>query len=142
MVNRTRDFAATVERWVTDNEKILRSVARQSIDDAVHIAQLPKEKGGNMPVDTGFLRSSGIASLNGWASGPSEKPDGATKDSIKWTNESVITTLVNLQPGDTFYFGWTAVYALRQETYNGFMETTAQKWQSIVNANIGKLKNG
>lgn len=135
-------FAADVEQWVKDSEAAMLGVMRASIDDAVQMSQTPKARGGHMPVDTGFLRSTGLGSLNGWPSGPSDKPEGAAKGSFKWDGKAVTATLAAMSPGDTFHFGWTAVYALRQETYNGFVGTTAQKWQSIVNANIRKLKNG
>lgn len=131
-------FAADVEKWVLETEGVMINVMRQSIDDAVNLSQTPKARGGHMPIDTGFLRSTGLGSLNGWPNGPDEKVKG---QKYSWDGDSVTTTLAAMQPGDTFYFGWTAVYALRQEGYNGFMETTAQKWQSIVNTNVGKLRN-
>lgn len=131
-------FAADVEAWVLKSEEIMLNVVKQSIDDAVHMAQTPKAQGGHMPVDTGFLRSSGLGSLNGWPSGPSDKVAG---ERYNWTGDAITTTLAKMQPGDTFYFGWTAVYALRQETYNGFVGTTAQKWQNIVNMNVRKLSD-
>lgn len=132
-------FAADVEAWVRESEEVMVNVMRASINDAVVMSQKPRGQGGKMPVDTGFLRSSGLGSLNGWPSGPDERPGNGP---FAWDGESITTTLAGMTVGDTFYFGWTAVYALRQETYNGFMETTQQKWQSIVNVNIGKLKRG
>lgn len=137
-----KTFAADVEDWVKNTEGVLLNVMRQSIDDAVVEMQTPKSAGGRMPVDTGFLRSSGAPSLNGWPSGPSDKPADAAPNSYGWDREGITTVLAEMKPGDTFHFGWTAVYALKQETYNGFLETTAQKWQGIVDANVRKLKNG
>lgn len=135
-------FAADVADWVRETEGVLLNVIRESVDEAVHEMQIPKSEGGRMPVDTGFLRSSGMSSLNGWPSGPDDKPDDALPNSYKWDGESVSVTLSNFNLGDTFYFGWTAVYALKQETYNGFLGATAQNWQSIVDANVARLKDG
>ena len=94
-----------------------------------------------MPVDTGFLRSSARGALGSWPSGPSDKPDDAAPGSFTWDGDSVTTVLATMEPGDVFYFGWTAVYALKQEVYNGFMEGTLQNWQGIVDANVRRLSD-
>lgn len=139
---RHSNFSAEIEAWVKESQQKMQAVVRGSINDAVDMAQMPKARGGHMPVDTGFLRSSGRGSLNGWPNGPSEKPDDAKPGQFQWDGEAVTTVLAAMEPGETFYFGWTAVYALRQEVYNGFLETTQQKWQQIVDVNVGKLSNG
>lgn len=134
-------FAANVEDWVNEVEGLTLLVLRESIDETVNTMQTPKAEGGRMPVDTGFLRSTGLSSLNGWPSGPDDKPADAALNSYNWDGESVTTTLADMKQGDTFYFGWTAVYALKQEVYNGFLDTAAQNWQAVVDANVRKLRD-
>lgn len=48
-------------------------------------------------------------------------------------------TLIKMKIGDTFFFGWTAIYAKRQEVYNGFMESAIMNWQNIVNNQVRRL---
>jgi hypothetical protein len=134
-------FAANVEDWVSEVEGLTLLVLKESIDETVNTMQVPKPDGGRMPVKTGFLRSTGLSSLNGWPSGPDDKPKDAAPNSFDWDGESVTTTLDDMKQGDTFYFGWTAVYALKQEVYNGFLDTAAQNWQTTVDANVRKLRD-
>lgn len=138
----TKTFEAQVADWVTRTSEALTAVARQSIQDVINEASLTKGKGGKMPIDTGFLRASGRSSLTGWPSGPDENPEKLpypSEDNYSLTG-TIQADLAALDLGDTFYFGWTAVYALRQEMYNGFMGSALQNWQSIVDDNVIELR--
>jgi len=138
----TKTFEAQVDDWVSRCSEALTAVARQSIQDVINEASLTKGKGGKMPIDTGFLRASGRSSLTGWPSGPSENPEKLpypSDDKYSMTG-TIQADLATMELGDTFYFGWTAVYALQQETYNGFLGSALQNWQSIVDDNVIELR--
>lgn len=141
------DFNATIDRIVAKTQENMLAVVKNSIQEVVQDAQTPRDKGGKMPVDTGFLRFSATAALNHLPSGetlgrdrlPGEEgvlPDYAVSD-----DASCITdTLVKMKIGDIFYFGWTAIYARRQEIYNGFMESAVMNWQRIVDNQVRRLQ--
>lgn len=133
-------FAADVEDWVRETNERVEAVMRASLNDVVENAQTPVAKGGRMRVDTGFLRASGRASLDGWPSGPSEKPADALPNSFTWDGETIIAVLAKLKVGDTFFFGWTANYAEYRELYDGFLEAALQNWARIVAFNTDTLR--
>lgn len=125
-------FAADVEDWVKETEARMLTVAQTAIQDLTINANTPVREGGRMRIDTGFLWHSGLASLNGMPSGPSEKPANAQPNSFAWDGEAVTAVILNLKLGDTFYFGWTANYAQYRELYDGFMEASLQNWPRYV----------
>jgi len=119
---------ADMDKWIRRSQVRIDAVVKQSAQDLVNTAQTPRAKGGNMPVDTGFLRNSGMASLTGMPSGTGS------------TESQVTLTIYRAKPGDTIYFGWTANYAKYMERRYAFMRLAAQQWQDIVNRNARKLK--
>lgn len=145
-----RNYSATttVEDFIRTSEKRMRRLAQQSIQDVINDAQLAVGKGGRMRVDTGFLRASGQASLNGMPTGPVRGDKEATKhqydDGNKPLDPSVTLTLGDgadgFQLGATIYFGWTANYARIREAYDGFLEGAVQKWQQFVAKNTEEIR--
>ena len=133
-------FTADVEDWVRETNERMEAVMRASLNDVVENAQTPVARGGRMRVDTGFLRASGRASLDGWPSGPDVKPPTAGPNSFSYNGEAVVATLSKLKIGDTFYFGWTANYARYRELYDGFLEAAMQNWARIVAFNADTLR--
>ena len=109
---------------------------RQSLQDVVDDAQTPVAKGGRMRVDTGFLRASGMASLNGMPNGPSTNPGNG---SFAWNDNQLALVLGQMKLGATFHFGWTANYAKYREAYDGFLAVAAQKWPQIVEKNAREI---
>ena len=96
-----------------------------------------------MRVDTGFLRASGQASLNGAPTGPGRPSKGATAgqfgDGSK-NDPQIEATIGKLKFGATLYFGWTANYARYREAYDGFLISALQNWQQTVNGVIAEAK--
>lgn len=133
-------FTADIEDFVKETDERMIAVTRSSIQDLVLNMQEPRGKGGRMPVDTGFLRNSGAASLAGMPIGPHEKPADAKPGQFKWEDDRLVGVLSRLKAGDTFWFGWTANYARHQELYNGFMEAAIQQWGRIVAFNTDTLR--
>lgn len=132
------DFTTQIDRFVVDTEQKLMSVVKLSLTDLTRQANtLKTEPGGRVPVITGFLWSSAAAAIN-------IRPIGEVKGDrnlvYTYNADQVESTIARLQMGDSFYFGWTAVYARVQEVRNGFLEGAVMKWQSFVDKAVSKLK--
>lgn len=137
-------FKAEVDKWIAQTEENLIEVTRYAVGDLINEAQTPRgEKGGKMPVDTGFLRASGLSNLNSLPAGPSQKvlttplaypsPDDYT------VTGKVTVDLARLTINDKFYFGWTAEYANAMEVRYGFVGSAVQNWQSHVTKRAEEL---
>lgn len=128
-----KSFAQQVAEMVENQKKVLEGVVKDAIQDTVHDAQLQGPsvanpsggKGGSMPVDSGYLRASGGASLSGYPSGGAAKVAGVTYN----YNENDINVVISqLKLGDSFFFGWTAEYALVQNYRYGFRDKAVQNF--------------
>lgn len=95
-----------------------------------------------MRVDTGFLRASGQASLNGMPTGPvrGDSTDKHHYDNGEKVSPTVTLNLGELKLGSTLFFGWTANYAIYREAYDGFLEGATQNWQKIVNTVTDEIR--
>lgn len=144
---RNYDITSDIDRIVADTENRMILVLRDAVSNIIDDAQKPVAKGGKMRVDTGFLRSSGVAELNkipsGLGRGRARKP-GEIGVLPEYTYDEskgpVNVVLARLKVGDTFFFGWTANYAKYREAYDGFLETALQNWQSHVDKAVEKLR--
>lgn len=128
-----RKFVADVERFANlTADKMLR-VAKQSIQDTVRAAQTPVAQGGDMPVDTGYLRNSLVTEVRGATVGSG--------------GDSYVLGLSTLQLGDPFSVAWAADYAIPRHYAVGvgqggglWRDKAAQKWSGFVNANAARVK--
>lgn len=132
-----RDLKTQMDKIVVRTEKRMLLVVQGACQELIMDAQTPVGKGGKMrspvPGSTGFLRSSGVASVNVAPRGPSR---GDRKGRYTWDGDAVFGVVARLKMGDVLYFGWTARYAKYREAYDGFLELALQKWQSFVDAEI------
>ena len=122
-------FAAQVSRFVRQTEARMDTVVKESAQRVISIAQTPRSEGGRMPVVTGFLRNTGSVAVNVVPSGPARNQ---SSDAGEWDIGDTQLTIANARPGDTIYFGWSAIYARRMEEKYGFVEAVAMQWPSIV----------
>jgi hypothetical protein len=138
-------FSATVNAWTRKSRKRMLVVFQQSTQDVIKVMQTPVAKGGNMPVDTGFLRSSLQTAVNTAPAGQTNKPIGDGKYTISETQYTL--TINGSKLGDTIYAVYLAKYAAAQEygtkfmSGHGFVRLAAMQWQSIVRDNVGKAQN-
>jgi len=108
------------------------AIFRESAQALMEEANTQEGEGGKMPVDTGFLRNSSAASVDGMPSDAAGEP---------------ALVFAALELGQTVWAGWTAVYALRMEhgfygedslgrlyaqSGKGFARAAAQNWTFIV----------
>lgn len=144
---RNYSFQADVDKIVVNTEKRMLMVMKQSLINTINEMQTPVKKGGKMRVDTGFLRASGQASLNGMPTGPEMKPKDATAGQFddgntEYTKKFPVVEAVigKMQFGSVLFFGWTARYASYREAYDGFMYSAIQNWQKTVDTVVAEAK--
>lgn len=126
------NFEAQVAQWVRDTEGALDAVFHESTQRVVDKMQTPRGQGGNMPVDTGYLWHSLVASTSTM---PQIRPDGkgALGATYSYDSSAVGAVIATAQLGDKIYCGYTAVYAAFVN-YKGalFVEQAVQQWPAIV----------
>lgn len=130
----------TFSQWTTKTEKRMELIAKESIQRVIEESQKPVAKGGNMRVDTGFLRNSGVAQIGGLPSGPNKNPFKDPNSAPVWDNSSAAVTINRLKLGQTLFFGWTANYAIHRENQDAFVRRAVQNWQQIVNEVTAEAK--
>ncbi len=120
-----KTFAADVRKWVQKSERRATAVFQEAAQRVIAEAQTVQGAGGKLPIDTGFLRASGQASLTGWPTGPSRQDEqpGAFDYTL---------VIAGAKIGSVIYWGWTAEYAPFMEERYGFSRSAAQNWQNIV----------
>ena len=140
------NFAAQLSAFAAATKERTTAVFRESAERVVEEMQTPVGAGGNMPVDTGFLR----ASLQASTTAPipinsSAQPDEGSTHAY---NAGPITlTIAGADLGETIYVTYTANYARDQEYgSNGregraFVRSAAQRWPTIVTAVCGDLQS-
>lgn len=125
-------FTAEIDAFAKKSARIVELIFKASAQDVFEVAQSPKAQGGNMPVDTGFLRNSLLSSLNG---------QGGTKGP-----EGYVLAIAGAKLGDAVEGGWTANYSRHIEYGTSrmagsfFALRAAQQWQAIVSKNAEKAK--
>lgn len=132
-------FSAQVSDWVKDTDKALTMVYRTAIDDMFDEIIRTKPDGGMLPIDTGNLRRSFLASTS---SIPSLRPDVTDFPTVD--NSLVIA---GVEYGETVYAGFQAAYAARQnygftgqdslgrsynQAGNYFFDINVEKWPQFV----------
>lgn len=134
-------FTAQVKDWTKRTEKAQEHIFKSATQRLVDAMLLSRERGGNMPVVTGNLYRSLLASTSAMPSvraGVQEFPDNSGQ---------VAMTINSANLGDTIYLGFQAAYARRVNygfvgtdslgrTYNqsgsNFVGLAAQRWQEFV----------
>ena len=113
---------ANLDQWALKSAGRMEAVAKQAIQDMTDDIQRPRASGGRMPVDTGFLRNSAGATL-----------DGANLGSLEGS-------LIRMQLGDAYTFGWGANYARFMNNRYGFLDLPVQDWSRYVFQAVQKVK--
>lgn len=143
-------FAAEVREAVERRKRAQLAIYQEAVQRVINIAQNPVGDGGNMPVDTGFLRASIVANLTGDippATKPTLTKDGKAAPVAGYTGAEVNLVIQGATLDKPITVAWTAVYAARVEfgfvgqdslgrTFNqkgrAFLRLAAQNWPDIV----------
>lgn len=137
-------FTAQVSEQVAGAKALMLAVRNEAVQRTIEIAQTPVAKGGNMPVDTGFLRASGVATT-GAVPGPGAAEPVEGK-SYTWDTGAVALVIAGADLQDIITFAYTANYARPQE-YGArgrqgrrFVGLAAQQWQRTVSEVVTEAK--
>lgn len=133
-------FGATVSAWVAEKKTRMVAVRNESVQRTIEIAQTPRGKGGNLRVDTGFLRASLMFAAGdaNFTLRENPKPD-APKGSLDSYNPGQLTLILAGTPlGKPIVAVWTANYArpreygARGQAGDRWVGLAAQQWLRIV----------
>lgn len=132
-------FAAQVSEWCQQVEGAAEAVFQTAAQTVANEVRTAVAEGGRMPVKTGNLRRSLMASTSAM---PTIKPEQTT-----FSDSGLELVIAGAELGSTVYLGFQAAYAARREfgfvgedslgrLYNetgmGFVSATAQRWPQIV----------
>lgn len=135
-------FSAAVDDWTRETKGRMEAVFKQASSDVIEEMQKPVGGGGNMPVDTGFLRASLVVGINTDLPPANRKnPGGGVAPP-----QAVDLAIAGAEIGDTIVAGYTANYAgyvnygTSRAAPRQFVEKAAQQWQAIVSKVISRLR--
>lgn len=127
-------FTAQIEAWAAKVEGALEAIFRESVQELVSQMQ------ALVPVDTGFLRASLVAST-------SQMPRLTTPQGGALPEAGQIElVIISADIGDTIYLGYTANYGAyvhygaQGRPPRPWVDMVAQRWQSIVDAKAAEIK--
>lgn len=130
-------FEAAVSTWVKKAKWRQEAVFKESAQRVIETAQEPVSEGGNMPTQTGYLRSSGRATLGEPAFPVTFNPGGT----FAGGNEQFTAVIAGATINSTISFIYTANYAVFVEARRGFVKLAVQQWNQIVAKTCNDLKD-
>jgi hypothetical protein len=108
----------------------MKAVRDESIQRLVDEISTPVGEGGNMPVETGFMRASLVAARGDVQLTKVEKPKGDA--TYSYSAGQVGLVLAETPMGETVTIGWTASYAEYVNYKRQFLGLGFQRWPQIV----------
>jgi len=138
-----KSFSAQVDAWVLQTKQRQEAVFKESSQRVIEEMQKPVAAGGNMPVDTGFLRASMLTTLGAPATQIKFNPGSGV---FNYTGTETVLTIARAEVGDAIYAVYTANYAsyveygTRGRAGRGFVRLAAQRWKSIVAEVVNEAK--
>ena len=123
-------FASDLDAWVRKSEARMLAVSQEAAQTLAREANRPRDKGGRMPVDTGFLSNSLQGELRQIPRGPADPPKGFNRPD--WDSSPVVLAINRMQLGDDLYLGYTARYARAMEARYAFVRMASQNWPQYV----------
>ena len=138
-------FSASVGAWILKSKRRTDYVFLQSVQDVIDVMQKPVGAGGNMPVDTGFLRAS-LDVKNGSMPTGFKTKTKYEAGSYVLNDVAYTLTISKAHAGDILYAVYLANYAWFQEYgsqgRNGraFVRLAAMQWKRIVSDNVRKAQ--
>jgi len=138
------EYLAKVNADVVNTKARMLAVRNASVQDLIEVMQTPRGAGGNMRIDTGFLRASLKAVIGSANFTITDRPDDQAKYSFDMG--SITLVIAGAEINDAIEAVYTASYARPREYgargYPGdrFVALAAQQWQQVVEANVAKLK--
>ncbi|WP_416066105.1 hypothetical protein ACK9YZ_07060 [Rhizobium sp. ZK1] len=141
-------FAAQVSEWAKAELEREEAVFHEAARTVANEVRTPVAEGGRMPLKTGNLRRSLMAST---ADMPTIR-----EDKTEFQDSGIELVIAGSQLGETIFLGFQAAYAARMNygfvgtdalgrTYNqtgfGFVDAVAQRWPQIVTQAEAQVRN-
>ncbi|QIG67256.1 hypothetical protein EVB37_020 [Rhizobium phage RHph_TM3_3_3] len=139
MATENLSFAAQVSEWAKGEMERAEAVFQTAAQTVANEVRTSVNEGGRMPVRTGNLRRSLMAST-------SDMPR-IQEDKTTFTDSGIEMIIAGAELGETVFLGFQAAYAARMNygfvgtdsrsrVYNqtgyGFVDAVAQRWPQIV----------
>lgn len=138
-------FADQIGAWADETEARTTAVYRRSVEMLGEEMTKTKPQGGRVPIDTGNLSRSVLASTAAMPK-TSETPAAGS---------NVGAVAATLRTDQTVWIGWTSIYSWRQnygfvgadslgrvynQAGNYFLEGAISEWQNIVNRAAAEIQ--
>ena len=123
-------FSDQIKNRTEAYSRRIRAASRKAIELTVNDMMTLRSQGGRLRLDTGFLANSAGAGVGQIPTGPRESPGGTITTQL--TGLPLAVALLQWQPGQTFYWGFTSNYARYRESEDGFVRGAAEKWPRFV----------
>lgn len=141
-------FAATISEWGRAEMDRAEAIFQDAAQTVANEVRTTVNEGGRLPIDTGNLRRSLMAST---AEMPMVKPEQEV-----FAESGIEMVIAGAELGGTIYLGFQAAYAARMNygfvgtdslgrVYNqagfGFVDAVAQRWPQIVAASEVRIRS-
>ncbi|RZJ47425.1 MAG: HK97 gp10 family phage protein [Brevundimonas sp.] len=129
-------FSAQVSGWVRETKERREAVHKGSAQEIVSIMQTPRGGGGNLRVDTGFLRASLVAITGTALPAQTIKPDGG--EAFSYDGAQINLVIAGADISQPLTFVYTANYArpreygARGQPADRWVALAAQQWPQVV----------
>ena len=139
-------FAETIGKWASQTPERVGAVHKRALEKLAMEMTRTKAEGGNVPVDTGNLYRSLLASTTGMPK-TAEAP---------FAGSNVPSVIATLRINDTLWLGFQAKYARRRnygfvgadsrgrvynESGDHFVERAVAVWPEIVSDAVQEIRN-
>lgn len=137
-------FSAQVSAWVKEAKARQVAVYKGSAQEVVSIMQTSRAEGGNLRIDTGFLRASLTANTTGVMSPVTYKPKGI--DRFPYDAGPINLVIIGADIKDPITVVYTANYArpreygARGQTGDRWVALAAQQWPQVVAQQCAKVQ--
>jgi len=119
-------FSKDVKSFTQQYRRRMNFIAKTATQEMMIDANIPWYQGGRQRVDTGFLRSSVVASTNG-------PPQGPTEGNGPIARNALAVALLQWSPAtQVFWAGWSASYATIVNLRYGYRDGAVEKWSMFV----------
>jgi len=131
-------FEQQVLAWQRKAEAAMTATLKEAAQELTEQANASRFKGGNTPIDTGFLRNSFNGAVNSIPSGRGTAPKGYKN--TDFDAGPALLAINSVKIGDRLVLGWTANYAIYMEARYSFMRRAAQNWDTIAAQSARKVR--
>lgn len=129
-------FTAQISEQVRKAKGAMLAVRNESVQRVIEIAQTPVGAGGNLPIDTGFLRASLQGSIGNGTPPLRDRPDDEARYSYDVGQIALVIAGAELQDTITVAYGASYArhveYGARGRAGRRFVGLAAQQWPRVV----------